>query len=144
MPNGSTASTLRGAGQTVAGAGRNPRSRKVRTPQGKGGRGNTTRGNPRESATENNRLSDGVARESRCRQGGKGAVRAHRRRGDAAARQTPPGARPSRTDDPARVGPGRPPRWMVAQDRIRLIGPLKKRPLRGPLPLPDYFGQRPD
>src|SRR3954454_16030330 len=49
------------------------------------------------------------------------------------ARQTPPGARPSRTVDPARRGPGGPQRWMAAPDRIRLTGSLRKRPLKGPL-----------
>src|SRR3954453_4866381 len=119
------------------GRGENPRSRKVRTPQGKGGRGNPTRGNPRESATENNRLSGEIARASRRRQGRKGAVRAHRRRGDTAARQTPPGARPSRDDDAARRVPGRPQgreappervRWMTADDEIRLTGQLREAP----------------
>src|SRR6202012_2653768 len=66
----------------------------------------STRRKPRESATE----TYGRWRGHTCaayRQRGKGAVRAHRRRGDTPARQTPPGARPSRTVDPARRGPGR-------------------------------------
>src|SRR4051812_22654512 len=87
---------LRRAGQAAAGAGeKTAPSRKVRTPKGRVV-GGPTRGNPRESATETNRLSAEAAAEPRRRQGGNGAVRAHRRRGDTPARQTPPGARPSR------------------------------------------------
>src|SRR3954465_10936998 len=70
----------------------------------------------------------------RSRQGGKGAVRAPRRRGDTPARQTPPGARPSRDDDAARRVPGRPHRWMAVRDRIRLTDQLREGPRRLPGP----------
>src|SRR5213594_1122275 len=67
-----------------------------------------TRGNPRESATETTRpmARPHVSRvQAKVKWCGKSAP-APRRRG--ASGQTPSGARPSRTDDPARVGPGRP------------------------------------
>src|SRR3954454_3180434 len=59
------------------------------------------------------------------------------------ARQTPPGARPSRTVDPARRGPGGPQRWMAAPDRIRLTGSLRKGPRKGALLFPGPCGSEP-
>src|SRR3954454_181339 len=74
-----------------------------------------TRGNPRESATENTPPTSAAGTSVAGRQGGNGAVRAHRRRGDAAARQTPPDARPSRTVSrlPAKVQVGRRDGWLL-------------------------------
>ena len=62
LPLAVLAKQPRGAGEKTG------PSRKVRTPQGRVV-GNPTRGNPRESATETNRLSGGAAREPRRRQG---------------------------------------------------------------------------
>jgi hypothetical protein len=103
-----------------------------------------TRGNPRESATETTRpmarphVSRAQAKVKWC---GNSAP-APRRRG--ASGQTPSGARPSRTADPARRGPGRsqgpgergspgtqsPARQMAAHDRIRLTGLLRRSPAK--------------
>src|SRR3954453_23258929 len=105
-------STLGGRKPSSRG-GRESPSRKVRTSQGEVV-GTPTRGNPRESATETHRRWRGFTWVSQ-RQGGNGAVRAHRRRGDAAARQTPPDARPSRTvwRLPAKVQVGRRDGWLL-------------------------------
>src|SRR5205814_10399967 len=82
-------------------------------------------------------------------QGYNGEVRAHQRPGDRPARQTPPGARPSRGRAARPTPPGRPqegrgdaaPREMAAArgfgpgNRIRLTGRLLHFFIPGPLPL---------
>ena len=88
----------------------------------------STRGNPRESATETNRQSSpshvngGPARVKWC---GKSAP-APRRRGGW-ANPTRCKAKADRSQA-ARQDPGRPHRWMVLNDRIRLIDLLRKSP----------------
>jgi hypothetical protein len=102
-------------------------SRKVRTSQGKVVE-RSTRGNPRESATETNRrrapphVSGGRARVKWC---GKSAPASRRRGGW--ANPTRCKAKQDRLQV-ARQGPGRPLRWMAAQRRNPAYRPAKERP----------------
>jgi len=116
------------AGQAAAGAAR--RSRKVRTPQGKVVE-ESTRGNPRESATESkppmepSHVNGSQARLKRC---GKSAPASRRR--DGSANPTRCKARLDRLQA-ARRGPGRPRRWMAAQRQNPAYRPATEKPRSG-------------
>ena len=105
-------------------------SRKVRTSQGRVVE-ISTRGNPRESATETNRLrppshvNGGPARVKWC---GKSAPASRRRGGW--ANPTRCKAKQDRLQV-ARQGPGRPHRWMAAQRQNPAYRPAKEKPRSG-------------
>src|ERR1700691_1491440 len=114
------------SGRSSSRGGRRP-SRKVRTSQGKVIE-ISTRGNPRESATETNRRrrpSHVNGRRARGKWCGKSAPASRRR--DGWANPTRCKAKRDRLQA-ARRGPGRPLRWMAARDRIRLTDLLRKSP----------------
>jgi hypothetical protein len=105
--------------------------------------GNPTRGNPRESATESRppmaepHVSSAQVRVKRC---GKSAPASWRHGGS--ANPTRCKAKQGRSQA-ARQGPGRPQRWMVAHDRIRLIGLLRGGPASAGSPYFGLWGQAP-
>jgi hypothetical protein len=116
------------AGQAAAGAARP--SRKVRTPKGRVVE-RSTRGNPRESATETNRLrppshvNGGPARVKWC---GKSAPASRRR--DGWANPTRCKVKADRLQV-ARRDPGRPRRWMAAQRQNPAYRPATEKPRFG-------------
>jgi hypothetical protein len=116
------------AGQAAAGA--EMPSRKVRTPKGRVVE-RSTRGNPRESATETNRLrppshvNGGPARVKWC---GKSAPASRRRGGWANPTRCKVKADRSQV---ARRDPGRPRRWMAAQRQNPAYRPAKEKPRSG-------------
>jgi hypothetical protein len=120
--------TVGRAGQTAAGVAR--RSRKVRTPKGRVVE-RSTRGNPRESATETYRrrppshVNGGRARVKWC---GKSAPASRRRGG-----WVNPTRCKVKTDrsQVTRRGPGGPHRWMAVQRQNPAYRPAKEKPRSG-------------